>query len=194
MAQENRLDVNMPNFNRNGVVEGVFYGQQERTKQLSDRMYTRNLPSSTLQAQYNPRPVSTKYATLPVVNPRKQAKVPIEVQPTYQTTQTFNPGNYAPWSGFASKIDDESKLRSQFFALQKCEQSEYVPSSTSDLYEVAVTSAPVHQPHPDLFAAPALAPFNPNPCGMGNKLMYNHTRQQVKDIGLIDLPQKTYKY
>ena len=181
-------------MNSNGVIEGVYFCQQDRTQELSDRMYSRNIPSSTLQAHFSSRPVSTKYATMPIVNPRMKSTVPVRIQPTYQTSQTFNPGSSAPWAGFATKIDDESKLRSQFFALQKCEQAEYVPSSTSDLYEVAVTSRPANQPHPLLFESTELSEFNPNKCNLGNKLLNNHTRQQLKELPLIDLPQKTYKY
>lgn len=181
-------------MNNNGIVEGLYTCQQDRNQQLNERISSRNIPSSQLQMQFSSRPVSTKYATMPIVNPRTKAKVPINIQPTYQTTQVFNPGSSAPWAGFPTKIDDESKLRNQFFALQKCEQSEYVPSSTSDLYEVAVTSRPVAQPHPGLFETDDLAPFNTNPCNLGKNLLYNHTRQQVKDMPLIDASEKNYKY
>ena len=69
-----------------------------------------------------------------------------------------------------------------------------MPSSTSDLYEVAVTSRPVVQPHPGLFETDDLAPFNTNPCNLGKKLLYNHTRQQVKDMSLISDTETNYKY
>ena len=121
-------------MNNNGVINGLYTCNQERTQQLNDRIFSRNIPSSQLQMQFSSRPVSTKYATMPIVNPRAKSQIPINVAPTYETTEVFNPGTSAPWSGFPTKIDDESKLRNQFFALQKCEQSEYVPSSTSDLY------------------------------------------------------------
>ena len=174
-------------MNNNGVIEGLYSCQQNRTQELNERISSRYVPSSQLQMQFSSRPVSTKYATMPILNPRKQAKVPINVQPVYQTTEVFNPGSYAPWSGFPTKVDDESKLRNQFFALQKCEQSEYVPSSTSDLYEVEVTSRPVQQPHPGLFQQTEFAPFNANPCNLGNDRLYNHTRQQIKDMP-VDTP------
>ena len=169
-------------MNKNGIVEGLYTCQQDRNQQLNERISSRNIPSSQLQMQFSSRPVSTKYATMPIVNPRTKAKVPINIQPTYQTTQVFNPGSSAPWAGFPTKIDDESKLRNQFFALQKCEQAEYVPSSTSDLYEVAVTSRPVLQPYPGLFQTEDLSEFNTNPCNLGKELLYNHTRQQVKNL------------
>ena len=169
-------------MNKNGVIEGLYSCQQERTQELNDRIFSRNIPSAQLQMQFSSRPVSTKYATMPIVNPRAKSQIPINIQPTYETTEVFNPGSSAPWAGFPTKIDDESKLRNQFFALQKCEQSEYVPSSTSDLYEVAVTSTPVLQPHPGLFHTEDFSSFDANPCNLGKDRLYNHTRQQVKDI------------
>ena len=181
-------------MNNNGVIEGLYICQQERTQELNERIYSRNVPSSQLQMQFSSRPVSTKYATMPIVNPRVKSSVPINVEPTYQTTEVFNPGSSAPWAGFPTKIDDESKLRNQFFALQRCEQSEYVPSTTSDLYEVAITSQPVNQPHPGLFKTEDFSPFNANPCNLGKNLLYNHTRQQVKDMPEISDQEKTYKY
>jgi hypothetical protein len=71
-------------------------------------------------------------------------------------------------------------LRNQFFALQKCEQSVYVPSSTSDLYQTRVDYTPQTQTHPLLFEKPDLAPFNPNVLNLGNSLFNNHTRDQLK--------------
>lgn len=177
-------------MNNNGVIEGLYICQQERTQQLNDRIFSRNIPSAQLQMQFSSRPVSTKYATMPILNPRASSHIPINVQPTYETTEVFNPGSSAPWSGFPTKVDDESKLRNQFFALQKCEQSEYVPSSTSDLYEVAVTSRPVLQPYPGLFQTEDFSEFNTNPCNLGKDRLYNHTRQQVKDLPTTSAQQQ----
>jgi hypothetical protein len=50
------------------------------------------------------------------------------------STQVFNPGQRAPPEYFMKSIDIESKLRSQFMALQKSSQSVYIPELSSDLY------------------------------------------------------------
>ena len=71
--------------------------------------------------------------------------------------------------------------RNQFFALQKCEQSDFVPKSTSDLYQTKVDFVPQKQSHPLLFEKPDLEPFNPNVQNLGNDLFNNHTRYQLKD-------------
>jgi hypothetical protein len=123
-----------------GVVNGVYFCGMERTEQLSQRMAERNIPSAPLQPQFSIRPVSTKYDMMPIFDRRPKAKVPIKRQPTYDVGTTFNPGSsQAPWSGFASNINKESQLRNQFFALQRCEQPNYVPSTTSDMYQMQVT-------------------------------------------------------
>ena len=75
-----------------------------------------------------------------IMDRRASSKIPIIEEPTYDIKTTFNPGNAeAPWSGFATNINEESKLRNQFFALQNCEQANYVPSTTSDMYTVKVS-------------------------------------------------------
>lgn len=101
----------------------------------NQRIYDRNIPSNRLQAYLDVRPVPTKYTMMPIVDFQRPATVEMQVQPTYNISKTFSPGNReSPWSGFATNVDMESVLRSQVFALQKCSQSVYVPSSKSDLY------------------------------------------------------------
>jgi len=171
-----------------GVVNGVYYCNIARGEELNKRIAERNVPSAPLQPQFSNRPVSTKYAHLPVVDRRPKPTVEIERQPTYSVAKTFNPGStQAPWSGFASNVNVESTLRNQFFALQKCEQSNYVPSSTSDMYQVTVDAgAPVQQPFPDLFQEQRFAQFDPNECGVGKDLWGNCTRQQLFNSNCCD--------
>jgi hypothetical protein len=164
-----------------GVVKGVYYCNQERTDQLNDRLYKRNIPSATLQPAFSLRPVSTKYENMGIFDRRPQSNVHIKRQPTFNLQNTFNPGNStAPWSGYATNINEESKMRNQFFALQKCEQSNWVPSSTSDLYNVDVVGRQEKQTHPYLFKEENYEQFNPNTQQLGYHLWNNHTRQQLK--------------
>ena len=105
-------------------------------EQTNTRIYDRNIPSQMLQPYLNVRPVMTKYSHFPIVDPRKELNVKMEQMPTYNSQTIFNPGNSkSPWSGFASNVNLESELRSQVFALQKCDQSVYVPNINSDLYK-----------------------------------------------------------
>jgi hypothetical protein len=164
-----------------GVVNGAYYTCNEgRVEELSRRIAARNIPSSSLQPAFSMRPVSTKYAIMPILDQRAKATVPIIERPPYDIQKTFNPGTaQAPWSGFASHINDESRLRNQFFALQKCQQPVYIPSSDSDLYKVTVDNTAEQQPFPGLFEDQKFDKFDPNTVGVGQNLFNNCTRLQL---------------
>jgi hypothetical protein len=108
---------------------------QSRQNNTNDRIYDRNIPSSTIQPNFNARPVPTKYTHTSIVDHRDTPSVSIESCPTFDVSTTFNPGNAkSPWCGFANNVDTESLLRSQVFALQCNSQAVYIPDSTSELY------------------------------------------------------------
>ena len=149
------------------------------------RIYERNLPSKPLQPYIDVRAVSTKYSYFPIVDPRKQNNVKLTQMPTFSPHSVFNPGNtQSPWSGFASSVNIESDLRNQFFALQKCSQSTYVPKSSSDLYQYAFNTKQVQQPHNLLFKNEHFSNFDPNPDNkiVGFSSFNNPTRVQIKNI------------
>jgi len=157
-------------------------------EQTNTRIYDRNIPSQMLQPYLDVRPVMTKYSHFPIVDPRKELNVKMEQMPTYNSQMIFNPGNSkSPWSGFASNVNLESELRSQVFALQKCDQSVYVPNSNSDLYKYSYSphNAKQSQSHSLLFQKESFCDFNPNPDVklVGSGIFYNSTRTQVKEIG-----------
>ena len=151
--------------------------------QTNTRIYDRNIPSQVLQPNINVRPVMTKYSHLPIVDPRKQNTVPLMQAPNYNQHHTFNPGKSAPWSGFSSNVNTESELRNQIYALQKCSQATYVPSSRSDLYQVNMRQQPAAQ-HSLLFKEEHFMNFNPNPYAkiVGSGIFQNSTRTQILDI------------
>ena len=165
-----------------GVVKGLYTCNHGRVDELNNRIAERNIPSKELQPQFSIRPCATKYGYMPILDQYKKTTIPLNSYTPYSTKAIFNPGNaQAPWSGFSNNVNTESQLRNQFFALQKCEQSEFVPSSTSDLYQTKINYTPQQQTHPMLFDKPDLAPFNPNVHNLGNSLFNNHTRYQLKD-------------
>ena len=173
-----------------GVVNGVYLCNHGRVDEINDRMSDRNIPSSSLQPQYSIRPVSTKYGYMQVLDQYKKPNISLNSYQPYSTKAIFNPGNaQAPWNGFSNNINVESQLRNQFFALQRCEQSEFVPSSDSDLYKTTVNFKPVKQTHPLLFDKPEFAPFNPNTLNCKENIFYNSSVQCVKD-GPVCLPEK----
>ena len=120
----------------------------------------------------------TKYSFMPIVDPRKKLSVKLEQQPTYNSNAVFNPGNdIAPWSGYSSDVNVESELRGQIFALQKCDQSVYVPNSNSDLYKHSFTPSNTHSSsHELLFKKEYFCEFNPLPNKVSMGLFNNSTR------------------
>jgi hypothetical protein len=173
-----------------GLVNGVYLCNQGGVDEINDRISERNIPSTSLQPQYGIRPVSTKYGYMQVLDQYRKPSINLEKYKTYSTNNVFNPGNaQAPWAGFANNVNTESDLRNQFFALQKCEQSCFVPSSNSDLYKTTVSYKPQTQTHPLLFDKPEFSPFNPNTLSCKENVFNNSTVQCVKD-GPICISEK----
>ena len=151
---------------------------------MNQKLYNRNVPSQMLQPYLNVAPVSTKYSVLPIVDVRKQQRTPFIQRPTYNLSDTFNPGSGgAPWSGYSQKINDESVLRNQVYALQRGSQSDYIPSSGSDLYSSPIcvnTVAPNQFPY--LFRNDITATNKhvlPEHHDVHHTIFSNHTRQQL---------------
>lgn len=152
---------------------------------INSRIYSRNIPSQPLQPYLDSRPVLTKYSIMPIVDPREQINTQLIQTSTYNTNKIFNPGNdFAPWIGYASNVNTETELRNQIYALQKCSQAVYVPSSNSDLYSYNFRTKTQANPHELLFKNESFETFNPNPapeiCGSG--IFNNNTRCQIKDM------------
>jgi len=156
-----------------------------RNEELNNRISSRNIPSNILEAKFSIRPVSTKYSLFPIIDQYKNTNVPINNTAPYNIGTTFSPGNdEGPWSGYNNNIDIETLLRNQNFAIQKCEQSYYVPSSKSDLYnsDNYQKDQKENQPFPGLFESQTFYNFNPNQFNLGNEIFNNSTRQQLKNL------------
>jgi hypothetical protein len=170
-------------MNPSGIIEGVYYNNVERYQVLNDRISNRNIPSETLQSVYSSRPVSTKYSKMSIIDQYKESTVPFVSVSAYNVGTIFNPGNsQAPWAGYANNVDVETVLRNQTFALQKGDRGTYVPSASSDLYNIEVVGRIEQQPFPGLFSLQVLEPFNPNTYNLGHDVFNNSTRQQLKNI------------
>ena len=168
-----------------GVVDGAYTCNLERSNQLNERISSRNVPSRPLEPAFSSRPVSTKYAILPIVDRRPEANVALNNYPQYNLENVFNPGTaQAPWNGFASNINTESSLRNQFFALQKANQAYFVPSENSSLYNTNLSVNAAPSAHHTLFNEEEFNFFNPNPDIeiVGNSIFDNCTRCQVKSL------------
>jgi hypothetical protein len=156
----------------------------ERQMITNMRTFERIIPSQPLQPYLDVRPASTKYSLFPVVDPRKEINVPLIQRATYNQKSVYNPGDNAPWCGYANNVNQESLLRNQVYALQKCSQSVYIPSSKSSLYVHKTTNSnPVAQTHPNLFKEQTFSnkPFQ-HKQHIGYALFNNSTRCQLKNL------------
>lgn len=159
--------------------------------QTNERIFSRILPSQPLQPYLNVRPLNTKYTKLPIVEPRQlEFSVPLNIYKTYDINKIFNPGDRnAPYSGYAENINIESELKGQIYALQKCSQSVYIPSSTSSLYNNSFIMKTKSTPnnggnnHDLLFREEKFNSFDPNPNSqyVGIQTWGNSTRLQLKE-------------
>lgn len=168
-----------------GVVNGVYTNHHDRLGEINERIRDRYIPSAVLQPAYSVRPTSSKYAMMPILEQRPVPTVGIPPYQNFTTETVFNPGNAkAPWRGWAERVNLESSLRNQYFALQRNDRAEYVPNSTSDLYKVTIDTRDVVQPNPYLFenGADDFAPMNPNPHDLGRLTFENSTRFQLRTL------------
>jgi hypothetical protein len=168
-----------------GVVNGAYSNHHDRLGEKNDRISQRNIPSSALRPAFNVRPLSSKYAMMPILETRPAPTVQLQPYQQFTTETVFNPGNgKAPWRGWAERVNVESSLRNQFFALQRNDRAVYVPDSTSSLYNVTVDAREVAQPNPYLFdnGAGNFPPMNPNPNNLGKLTFENSTRFQLRTL------------
>lgn len=168
-----------------GVVNGAYSNHHDRLGEINSRISERNIPSAALRPAFDVRPISSKYATMPILETRPVPTVQLNQYQPFSTEAVFNPGNAkAPWGGWAERVNVESSLRNQYFALQRNDRAVYVPNSDSDLYNVTVISRDIEQPNPYLFdnGATNFAPTWPNPHNLGKLTFHNSTRFQLRTI------------
>jgi hypothetical protein len=168
-------------------VPGIIYGQYERLDELNTRINSRQFSDRPLQPNYNPRPVPTKYSHFPIIERRKTGpSIPLAKYLDYSLKTNFAPMNSkAPYDGYFQNINLESTLRNQYFGLQKgADQAIYVPSSSSDLYQVIASGRQEIQTHPSLFQKQIFdrsSHSNDNP-SIGCDRFFNHTRTQLRGL------------
>jgi len=164
----------------------IRFNNYDKNNAINTELFNRNFPSGNLTMNFPFRPVNTKYTLMPTVNNVIKSIEPIANYNMYDSSNTFFPGTRKPhFCGFASNVDKESTLRNQFFALQKADQSRYIPDSTSDLYEMNIEQLPqkVNLDATLLFDETKFNDFNPNLSNsIGHELFYNSTRVQLKDL------------
>jgi len=168
----------------------MYVGQQDRVDELNARILDRSVPDQGLAPNFSPRPVLSKYSLFPMLDNRMPTTVPIQPNYGYSLETTFTPPvmRSGPVAGFINKVDTETQLRNQYFALQRGGgQNVYIPSSNSDLYKVTVPSRPSEQPFPGLFETMQFdQSVHPNVAAgqsaIGRDIFHNNTRTQLRTI------------
>tara|TARA_B100001063_G_C16776202_1_gene565626 strand:- start:5736 stop:6305 length:570 start_codon:yes stop_codon:yes gene_type:complete len=163
----------------------VYYCQMDRNTELSNKMSNRNIPSHQIGQSYFGRPVDTYATIFPMLDCHLPSSVNHGKFPTYDQQKIFNPGQSAPFNGFAKNIDVETTLRNTIHPLQKAPQSKYIPGTKSDMFHnqyLTQTTKPQHIKNHLLFQTQNFSAFNPNKCNLGYKLFNNHTRVQTLDL------------
>jgi len=167
------------------TLHDVYYCQINRTKELSDRMYSRNKPSNQMTLSYFTRPVDTYATVLSTSDNYKPTTVKKAKFNDYNQTTMFNPGQKGPREGYVNNVDIESALHNSFNPAQHCAQSKFIPGSYSDMYNssyLVPTTKPVAMTNKLLFKTPRFKTHNPNKCNLGHKVFHNHTDQQIKNL------------
>tara|TARA_B100001094_G_scaffold225675_1_gene219918 strand:+ start:4044 stop:4598 length:555 start_codon:yes stop_codon:yes gene_type:complete len=142
----------------------------------------RNVPSSNLDTAYISHPATTRKKIMPIIDCRKESSEQKMEHSIYHPSKIFNPGQGAPFSGYASYVDHESTLFNRFAPLQKGGQHSYIPNSKSELYKEHIYSNNQLVQFKQLNKKELFNPFNPNKCNLANNMFQNHTRQQTKDL------------
>jgi hypothetical protein len=141
----------------------------DRVEQLNQRLAQRNTASATPSFYFSPRPVPTKYTTLPILDQFNKSTIEIPYKKPFDVHKDYLPSTSLPFTGFIENIDIESRLRYE---------KEYIPSSKSSLYvKPNLPSNNYVQPYPGLFAD-AISSSTP-PVFKDKNLFYNSTSQKI---------------
>ena len=172
-----------------GLVDGIIYQQHERTDELNERIQQRIYTTSPLKPLYNVRPVSTKYATFPIIDRRVPPKVELASYLDYSTTGSFaTMESNGPVDAYFDNVNVESQLRNYGVALGSGSNGVFVPSSNSDLYvtrDLGMGSLTDPQPFPSLFedGIAGLSTSGMHGPSAGFQLFFNPTRTQLRGEG-----------
>lgn len=171
------------------IPHGIIYNNDERLEELNTRINKRIIPDSDVKLipNFDIRGAPTRNCLVFPILDLKQNMRQTQLC-NYNIQKDFAPiQKNAPFINFASNVDTESHLRSQTYALQHgAEQSVYVPSSKSELYNVSVpkSSVNVEQPFSGLFVHTGKLNTTQNDfvnsSNIGHDTFHNHTQTQLR--------------
>lgn len=158
----------------------VYYATNTNVDKINERMYSRNIPSESLQPNLSFRPAQTKCTFMPIID--KSEGCLTKAYALYDTTRVFNPGNTkGPWSGYMANIDNESDLRNQFFAIQQNIMAKWIPTSDDNLYKMKIKNNYINNPNKDYFNKKTISTCNSNVFEDSKTLFYNSSRHQLRE-------------
>jgi hypothetical protein len=159
-----------------------YFYNSERVEELNRGIYNRQFPSRPLTNVPQPRPSITRYTTPFQTNDYRTPIQPNNLD-TITPSNTFLAGARIPFKSFAKHIDDEYEVKGYSHPIiPDNPRTNYIPSSSSQLYNTYIPKQPDIQPHPLL--QDKLTPYikDMNPHGLGGNWFNNPTRQQVKNL------------
>ena len=147
-----------------------YFCNLERTEELNERLFNRNVPITYYNPVFEARSQSTKYQKYPITKCIENN----EIKMGYNTK----------WSDYVSNVNNESALRNQVFPISNSLTNHYVPSSSSELYnKPKLGEENIKQEFPYLFEENKFDSTDMGFLGnMSKDNFYNHTRQQMKNI------------
>lgn len=194
----------------NQLSNGLYYCNNKKLDTMNHNIFNRNISSQPLHNEYFTRPSFTRRVLFPTIDCHQPSKTKCQSNnEIYSQHKMFNPGDSAPFSGWASSIDDDSRLKNIFMTNQKwCDQTIFIPSSESSLYttkqqktftdqsRVIEQKERIQEQHPFLFRNDTLvckhtqtkpASYSRYKDEFDNSLFYNHTRQQLREIPMSSM-------
>ena len=123
-----------------GVIDSKTYlvCDIERSSQLSDRLYARQMPefANASPMVFDPRPISTKYDLMPIMDRRATAQIPIKAD-KYRMDNLGNKTTPS-YGWYAERVNQETDLRNTKRKTKASGDEQYVPSSASDMFNYNV--------------------------------------------------------
>jgi hypothetical protein len=156
-----------------------------RTHDLDKRIEKRFYPEKSLQMEFSVRPTRTRQVLFPILDCHRASLNDVQNNGIHNTQTSFSPGDSAPFNGYMSNIDVESRLKNIVFPLQRGVQSKFIPGTESDLFDNSgLIGGRVEE---DMYT---LLNVNENyetemPKHLdkiGNNVFYNHTLYQTKNV------------
>jgi hypothetical protein len=144
-------------------------------------IYNRNNTTDTLQRNYTPRGTPTRTVRMPIYS--EPANMGCLVELSNDTRIMFAAGaDSLPFQGYQRNIDIETKLRNTIFPTQYAAKSQFIPDTTSSLYnnESFITNS--QMTHSLLFKQHQFHKFDPNINNIGHQLFHNHTKTQTRNL------------